>query len=307
MLPLQGNPPLIHANYAATPAIDQMASQVYTYSTGASAVDPNVTPNYDADQPLRYLEVPIMEPIEIDERFTVALSMFGVAVADYLARLRSAPFVSPFLMFTSNLVAAVGFSVFYLISFQSQSNVLALLRTILWIGLPLGFFHVVFGSTRLITSLLWKCIHSFDVMYLTVQLWLFGFGWWYMYRDDALLVLFMGFMMWTTQNLIFSDAMSEKSRQRAGGKFMIFLIAALLFFIVVWKLSPESAFHGVVELPGGEWMSHIGYHPVVVIPMDVCIERAVTLIIFFGRFYYKQYVYPNAALNLQIPYVRRSI
>ena len=50
------------------------------------------------------------------------------------------------------------------------------------------------------------------------------------------------------QNVILSDAMSEKSRRRAGGLFTIFSILTCIFEVVIMRLSPDSPLRSDVSI-----------------------------------------------------------
>ena len=265
-----------------------------------------VLSNVDDDQPIRYLDVPVEEPIEIDERLTLGRSLFGDKLAEYLATVRKMKVFSAIVFASSLVIGVLGYVVFYFETFLVNSDTTIYLRWLFACIFPLAMFQIISTSLRLITKLLSRCLLSFDAMYLVGQIVLFAFSWCYIYRMDVELILFWVLCLLANLNTIFSDAMSEKSRQRTGGNFMLYVSVLNTFCVVVWKLSPDSAFHGSVELPGGKWLTNMGYHPIVINPIDFCIERMVTIIIFYGRFLYKQYKYPNAALNLQVPYVRRS-
>lgn len=267
----------------------------------------HVIGNSDIDQPIRYLDVPALEPIEIDERLTLGRSLFGDKFADLLAVIRTMKILSAIVFNVTNVSAIIGLTLFFFETFQVNAGAVVHLRWSFICLFPIAMFHLVCGALRMITTLFRKCLRSFDVLYLTAQAILYGAGWCFIFRTDIALVLYGVFSTTTTLNAVFSDAMSEKSRQRTGGATMILLCIVVSFSIIVWKLSPNSEFHSSFVLPGSQWLTDLGYHPIVVNPIDMCIERLVTIFIFFSKFLYKQHYYPNAALNLQIPYVRRVI
>ena len=137
-------------------------------------------------------------------------------------------------------------------------------------------------------------------MFLSIQAVLLFAGWCYIYRTDAALLLLMFLYTISTFNAIFSDAMSEKSRRRMGSSVMILGIIFNMFSVIIWKLAPASTIKDTLELPGSAWLRAHGYHAITMNPVDFCVERSITLIIFFTRFFYTQYYYPNAALNIQV-------
>ena len=262
--------------------------------------------NVDEDQPIRYLDVVVEDPIEIDERLTLGRSLFGDQTADVIATIRGMKIFSAATYTSVNVVIMLGYVIVYLEMFLVTTDVSVYLRWIFACLFPLALFQLISSALRLVTKLVLRSLLSFDAIYLSSQVFLLELGLLYIYYKDVELVFLWAICFLVTLNTIFSDAMSEKSRQRTGGMLMLYSIVVNSFLIIVMKFSPDSAFHDSLELPGGKWLTNMGCHPIVINPIDFCIERLVTIIVFFLRFLYKQYKFPNAALNLNIPYVRRS-
>ena len=294
-------------NLAVSP-IDNIPSAVLgtTHIARFSVIATQSIVNVDDDQPIRYLDVVMEEPIEIDERLTLGRSLFGDKTAEILAKIRGMKMISGAMFICGNVATLIGYVILYLEMFSVKTQSTNYLRWIFACLFPMALFQGLSSIFRLITKMVLRILVSFDAMYLSSQAFLFTLVWCYIYHNDVVLILLVMLISTGTISNIFSDAMSEKSRQRVGGIFMIFLIVLIIFCIIVWKLSPESPFHDSVELPGGKWLINLGYHPIIINPIDFCTERVVTIIIFFSRFLYKHYKYPNAALNLNLPYVRRA-
>ena len=207
---------------------------------------------------MRYLDVPIMEPIEIDERLTIGRSLFGDWFADKLDQIRAVKFFST-LTFMSLIVAVIlGYALLCIESLHVSVSAINSLRLVFRILFPLALFHNLSGFLRLVTGVVLTSIFSFDVLYLSAQTILFGWGWCYMYWDNSTLVMLSLLCMLSTINAIFSDSMNEMSRKHI--RSVVLLGAAVIIFsVVVWKLSTDIALRHVVELPFGSWLRSMGY------------------------------------------------
>ena len=260
--------------------------------------------NTQEDQPLRYLRVPLQEPLVIDKRLTLGRSLIGDGLADALSTMRSYKTFSTMLYAVNVLTVFVGLVVFAMVTMQTDTTAMKYLNIIFLIGAPFSLLHILSSLLRLITEVVQKCLHSFDVIYLLTMQLFFAIFMCYIYRKYPVVLIFGILATAASANITLTDAMSEKSRIRAGSSLMIFFILMNIFMMIVWKLSPESPLHESIELPGTFWLTGVGYHPIEINMMDFCAERVITQMIFFLRFFYQQWKYPSAAINIYTPYVR---
>ena len=173
--------------------------------------------NVDEDQPIRYLDVVMEDPIEIDERLTLGRSLFGDKAADILATIRGMKMLSGATFISGIFVGMCGYAIFYFETFLIKTDVTVYLRWIFAFLFPLALFQSITSSLRLVTKMVLRSFVSFDAMYLSSQIFVYALGWWYIYRKDTELILLFVISLMGTLNTIFSDAMSEKSRLRTGG------------------------------------------------------------------------------------------
>ena len=81
-----------------------------------------IIPKADEDQPIRILELPVQDIIEIDERQTLGRSLCGEQFGEVLADLRGMQWFSQLSFFSMVFATVLGYSIFFAETFQIDSD-----------------------------------------------------------------------------------------------------------------------------------------------------------------------------------------
>lgn len=236
------------------------------------------------DEPFTFLSCPIPAPIEVDDRLTVGLVMFGPRFAQLLQYLRNSVLLSTLSLVCSIITLILGNIIFAAFAFQSDSPTIRVIRGIIVWVFPLTLWHTAQSTLRLVHSIVVMSFRRFDILYLTCQNIIGVLLTIYLYGNDTVILTWLLICEWQSQNVIIGDAISARSSARARGIFIAAGITSYLVFISVCMLSPLANHYHSFVMPGAALLEAMHMKPITVDPIQLMVGRNITIVLFFIRF-----------------------
>lgn len=258
------------------------------------------------DTQLRYMVCSSDENVlPLDENDTLALQLCGERFAHALDTLRSNVVFSRVAYMSIVVFETIGTYIFLAVAFQYEPE-MALITNIIygaaWLVMPMAYYQMLQSTLRLMAPITWRLLYHFNVGYLLLQI----FTWLtvaeLLFYDQPILALWLGASAWGSVNIVLRDAMSTRSRNRAGLGFIVATVTFPFFFYMSIVLSGLEVRTAEYVLPGSHLLQQMGLHAININPVSLMKESVLTTILFIMRILWLYRSNALQTLNLYCSY-----